>query len=187
MNSKEEVKKLNLQGIEIELPFPVVVEEDIVSLSSVLKKEFEIIKQSLDRLEQLEKERQEVETRLSSKETNTFDEIATMIKKANDYDVLVNKCKQLEKENQELKDDNSQMQGWYDCYFIENEKLEKENTKLKKALDILKNGFEVILCENNFPISEIKYSIGFKFNNEGVWIHISQEEYELLKSVLEEE
>ena len=46
---------------------------------------------------ELEKEKQEVETRLSSKETNTFDEIATMIKKSNSYDVLVNKCKQLEK------------------------------------------------------------------------------------------
>lgn len=41
-----------------------------------------IINRDLEKLEQLEKERQEVENRLSRKETNTFDEIATMIKKA---------------------------------------------------------------------------------------------------------
>lgn len=64
---------------------------------------------------------------------------------------------------------------------------EQDYNRLKIALDILKNGFEVILCENDFPISEIKYSIGFKFNNDGVWIHISQEEFELLKNVLEGE
>lgn len=57
----------------------------------------EKLEQSLDRLEQLEKERQEVEAWLSSKETNTFDEIATMIKKANDYDVLIVKYNKLEK------------------------------------------------------------------------------------------
>ena len=59
--------------------------------------ELKQIKQDLDKLEKLEKERQEIETKLSSNETNTFDEIATMIKKANGYDVLVNKCKQFEK------------------------------------------------------------------------------------------
>ena len=122
------------------------------------------------------------------------------------------RLEQLEKENKELKEDNLQMQGWYDCYFIENEKLEKENkelkedleesfdynalrqlkinsleeenTKLKKAFEILKNGFEVILSKSNFPIPEIKYSIAFKFNKDGVWIHISQEEFELFKEVL---
>lgn len=88
MNSKEALKRIYNDAISMN-----EIEEDVEEI----KKDYELIKQDLDRLEQLEKERQEVETRLSSKETNTFDEIATMIKKANDYDVLVNKCKQLEK------------------------------------------------------------------------------------------
>ncbi len=141
----------------------------------------EKLEQDLDRLEQLEKERQEIETRLSSNETNTFDEIATMIKKANGYDVLVNKCKQLEKENQELKEKNKKWQQLFGCDLCEalgREMLKQENIKLKKALDILKE---------NFPIKFLGYNkYGAKpyeimFN--GRIMGFDKEKYELLKEV----
>ena len=96
------------------------------------------------------------------------------------FDVYEEQYKKLEKENHVLRYER----GRFADSML---KDYNENIKLKKALDILKNGFEVILCENNFPISEIKYSIGFKLNNDGVWIHISQEDYELLKDVLEDD
>lgn len=138
--------------------------------------EVNIIKKALSRLEQIEKERQEVETRLSSKETNTFDEIATMIKKAYDYDVLVNKCKQLEKENQGVKDDNTRL--WHGLEYANN-----ENAKLKKALDILTN--------NKFYIYGIKtFSSVKQYNNIIIGTEfdkLTQEEFELLKEVLQDE
>ena len=99
MNSKEK-KYENMTPLEALEWIDAYSEDDVYHN---ITNEVNIIKKALSRLEQIEKERQEVENRLSSKETNTFDEIATMITKANDYDALVNKCKQLEKENQELK------------------------------------------------------------------------------------
>ena len=136
------------------------------------------IKQDLDRLEKLEKEREEIETRLSSNETNTFDEIATMIKKANGYDVLANKCKQLEKENQKLKEDLEESFDYNALRQLKINSLEDENTKLKKAFEILKNKFEIKGVK--------EYLDGYVIDTKLYYIGISQEEYELLKSVLEE-
>ena len=56
----------------------------------------------------------------------------------------------------------------------------------RQALDVIRNlkdKFEIVICKSDFPISELKYSIGFKINNDGVWAHIPQEDCELLEGV----
>lgn len=87
MNSRDEVRKLYLQAVEIDLPFPVAVKGDIVSLNVALKKEFEIIKQTLG---QLEKENQELKEENEFLETNIEE-----IEASNDR--LVDKFLELEK------------------------------------------------------------------------------------------
>ena len=187
MNSKEFVNKLIVfskeqinyyeNKIAEDEKYPSLQQchqEELISTQEGLN-HFLKIKQDLDRLEQLEKERQEVETWLSSKETNTFDEIATMIKKANDYDVLVNKCKQLEKENQELKETIDKLQIDYDSLDFEQAELYKENTKLKQAIKLLK------------PLVVVKKINGGYVVNARGFATLTECAYELLKSVLEED
>lgn len=121
-----------------------------------------------------------------------------------DLNELITRNLELKKENQELQEDYLQMQGYYDYYSNENIELNKElkrcqeyikkstndhknliidNGKMKKAIKILKDKFEVVICKSDFPISELKYSIGFKINNDGVWAYIPQEDCELLEGV----
>ena len=92
------------------------------------------------------------------------------------YDIITQDLKQLGA----IKEDNTRL--WHGLEYANN-----ENAKLKQALNILKNRFEIILYEHTFPISESKYFIGFKYNNDDIWIYVPQEEYELLKEVLEYE
>lgn len=104
------------------------------------------------------------------------------------YNVFVyykNKSKQLEKENQELKEKNKKWQQLFGCDLCEalgREMLKEENTKQKKALDILKRF--------HFQLNQtIHNSTGFE-----IWIdslleteELTKEEYELLKEVLGDE
>lgn len=145
--------------------------------------------------------------------TQTYNDMCLILNKEETLELL-QYIEKLENKNQELKDDNSQMQGWYDCYFIENEKLEKENKELKektekiidelieheqktfrkyakckRALDILKEKLDIKL--------EVYHCGGCTLNhkiipncvtpNERCLRYLEVEEYELLKSVLEEE
>ena len=69
----------------------------------------------------------------------------------------------------------------------EKEQLEKENQKLKKAIEILKDKLKVELIENlnipHEPLSKIKCCL-----QSDIWLKgITQEEYELLKEVLNNE
>lgn len=72
---------------------------------------------------------------MNNEEINTFDEIATMIKKANGYDVLVNKCKQLEKENQELRIDKNVAQILAVRFKNAIDILKKKRVDLKRFFD----------------------------------------------------
>lgn len=89
---------------------------------------------------------------------------------------LIKRVLELQDENQGVKDDNTRL--WHGLEYANN-----EVAKLKKAIEILKNGFEIVLCESDFPIFDAEYSIGFKINNDGVYTHVSQKEYELLEEV----
>lgn len=176
MNSKEK-KYENMTPLEALEWIDAYSDDDVYHN---ITNEVNIIKKALSRLEQLENERQEVEARLSGKETNTFDEISTMIKKANGYDVLVDKCKQLEKENQKLR---KAVKSWNE----NGGNLIRENTKLKQAIEILKenlyiefkhdNGYLMVIFKEDKE-QECDYTIMFLDN---------KEEYELLKEVLEDE
>lgn len=150
----------------------------------------EKLEQDLDRLEQLEKsvehyeatikrwgekyhllEKELKQTKLNFRNSQTHSK--------NCYKKLKAKYKALEtayKNNEVLIRDNVKL-------INRNFELQDENIKLKKVFDILKNKFEVVLCESDFPIFDAKYSIGFKNNNDGVWVHISQKEYELVEEV----
>lgn len=196
MNSKDCLKHIcdecqrNAGKIQVACPFR--------SISNEYCDEYVQIKQDLDRLEQLEKERQEVETSLSSKETNTFDEIATMIKKANDYDVLVNKCKQLEKEKvfrhlqsvQEFEKEIKELRKAVKSWNENGGKLIRENTKLKKALDILKQKGNLAVDRQKILDEDDNYLVCYFFGGGTkkytLLREINKEEYELLKNVLEE-
>ena len=80
---------------------------------------------------------------------------------------------QLEEENQELKNrlDNEQLA--FDKLFESNQKLSELYAKLKKTIDILKDRKNIL-----------KYN-GLKGTYELGWL--TQEEYELLKEILEDE
>ena len=128
---------------------------------------------------------------MNSKEINTFDEIATMIKKASEYDVLIVKYNKLEKENQVLKIKNTRLEDYKINYrtaiaFMqaqkeEMQKVREENTKLKKAISILKN--------KKVYIYGVKSSSSVKqYNNTIIGTELdklTKEEYELLKEVLD--
>ena len=87
----------------------------------------------------------------------------------------LDRLEQLEKENQELVVNKNVAQG----IAI---KLKEENDRLKKALEILKDKFKFEL-----GVSVVKekyyYSLEFLYNNQ--YFTISQEEYKLLKEVLD--
>ena len=95
------------------------------------------------------------------------------------------RLEQLEKENQELKKSNKEIE---ELYLNENkhwcetiDSLRKENTKLKLAIDVLKDKKVVVshlletksVGEYNFPFKNFSSSF------------LTQEEFELLRSVLE--
>lgn len=91
------------------------------------------------------------------------------------YNVFVHyrdKAKQLEKENQGVKDDNTRL--WHGLEYANN-----EISKLKKALDILKEKLEIQLHQDDeyFPIPMISGS--------EIYQNLTKEEYELLKEVLD--
>ena len=126
-------------------------------------------------------------------------------KEFKDFDVFQKRLEQLEianknneglvRENVELINRNLKLQDEYQKLkerYKKRAALSKELCEglktYEKAFDILIDKFEVVLCKSDFPIPEIKYSFGFKFRrNCGAYVHISQEEYEILKSVLEGE
>lgn len=115
------------------------------------------------------------------------------------------RLEKLEKENQELKEDNLQMQGYYDYYSKENVELNKElkrcqeyiqksvndhknliieNGKMKKALDILKD--KIINLETlNISADLDTYHEILKDNP--FYDKLTQEEFKLLKEVLQDD
>ena len=86
----------------------------------------------------------------------------------------LDRLEELEKENQELKNKNSAVELWDKCYT-------KENSKLKKAI-------EIIWCKNvNIVYIKIfkNYKLYSQYYTGSSKDILTNEEYELLKEVLE--
>ena len=142
-----------------------------------------IIKKDLERLETIENLR------------TTPNALETCLAK------YMNKCIELEKENEKLKMYPPEFDGT--LYFFEKyQKLEKENQDLKELQELNKQGLWNLKQENQKlekAIEILKDKFDFKFNDENKviylfikelslhiysWCFKSQQEYELLKEVL---
>ena len=98
---------------------------------------------------------------------------------------LYKQIKQLEKENQELKEEIQDLKDNETIVADYGIVLWNENTKLKKVIDILKNKanirLHILTNTDGSKIYEIEFILGYYST-----IHeITQQEYELLKEVLE--
>ena len=82
---------------------------------------------------------------------------------------LVNKNLELQKENQELKSKLSAIEFW-------NERYIEHNDKLKKAIEILKDKMRITV---NIPY------VWFEDKDNCLYFKVNQQEYDLLKEVLE--
>lgn len=157
--------------------------------------EYSIIKQDLDRLEQLEKqikrwaekyafvEKELMQTKKNFKNSQTHSK--------NCYKKLKGKYEQLEKENQELSIKNIRLKDYKINYqtaiaFMQAQKEEmkkerEENAKLKKALDIL--------ISKKVDVNHLKRTKDFNGCNRTRHFYeadyLMEEEYKLLKEVLD--
>lgn len=127
-----------------------------------IERDYNIIKQSLERLEQVEKENQELAETLelyNEKFAGHERERADLIK-----------------ENQELKAKCKDLM--LDFKMFDFNTLKQENEKLKKAIDILKNkrvDVDILLCSETLEEFNDGYHEEYR---------LTQEEYDLLKEVL---
>ena len=86
----------------------------------------------------------------------------------------LDRLEKLEKENQELKNKNSALELWDKCYT-------KENSKLKKAIEIIRDKNVNIVYIKIFKDYKL-YSQYYTGSSKDI---LTNEEYELLKEVLE--
>ena len=111
--------------------------------------------------------------------TQTYNDVCLSLNKEETLELL-QYVEQLEKENQELKEDLEESFDYNALRQLKINSLEEENTKLKKALDILKKYICISKRRNevngNYDISCI-YSLGS-------YKDITKEAYELLEEVL---
>ena len=131
------------------------------------KKDIDAIKQALDRLEQLE-----------IADRNNQNLVKTNVD-------LVNKNLELQKENQELKEEIQDLKDNETIVADYGIVLWNENEKSKKVIDILKNKanirLHILKNTDGSKIYEIEFILGYYST-----IHeITQQEYDLLKEVLE--
>ena len=104
-----------------------------------------------------------------------------------DYNIIkqdLEHLKQLEEENQDLKNRLANEQLAFDKLFESNQKLSELYAKLKQAIDILKDKMNLAVYHNKVYNT---YSIDLLKFNEDFEDKLSQEEYELLKEILEDE
>lgn len=99
-------------------------------------------------------------------------------------EVMTRDLNELINRNLELKDELNRSQETISAWMKNNKKLIIDNGKMKKAIKFLKDKFKFEL-----GVSVVKekycYSLEFLYNNQ--YFSITKEDYELLKSVLEEE
>lgn len=91
----------------------------------------------------------------------------------------MNKCIDLEKENQELKDTNMKYAKLIDDF-------QSKNMRLEKALEIIKKKCDFMSLSKIKNLSYDLYVRWFDLNHYEVKLLLTKEEYDLLKEVLEE-
>ena len=127
-----------------------------VSIGLCFQEEFDLIKQDLERLEKIENYPPEFDGFLYS------------------FEGLIERNKKLEKENQDLKIENFEL-----------DLVLNKNSKLKKAIEIFKRFYQ--LEESGLHIGNMGFYGIFRKLTVDDPHNITKQEYELLKEVLENE
>ena len=160
MNSKEALRTIGNTATKFIKSDGIGRPRIYYSIREMKKKEINIIKQDLDRLEKLEKANKNNEG---------------LVRENTD---LINRNFELQDENKALKGNVKILEENKETLLKLFDKAMEENTKLKNAIKILKDKIEFE------DLGEMQSGNVYRpyFND-----CIDQEEYELLKSVLEEE